>query len=436
MTVAIGIEGVSKRFRLYHESFSSLKDRVLHLGKIPYDDFWALRGIDLEIGEGSTFGLLGHNGSGKSTLLKMIAGILKPNEGRILVRGRLAALLELGAGFQPELSGRDNVFLNASLLGMARREIERRFDEIVAFAELETFIDQQVKYYSSGMYLRLGFAVAVNVDPNVLLVDEVLAVGDENFQRKCIERVQQFQREGRTIVVVSHNADMIRRVCHQAAVLDEGRLVASGDTGEAIRAFHEHLLARQRPAEARALAAALGDGDGAVAQRPLSTLKISGVTMEPDARGGQVHLQAGQALTLRVGYHATEAVAGVNMWVNLHDIEGRLMFGYSTAMGGLALDGLAGHGWIEFRFSEVPLLEGDFMWAIGMTSLDGGTVYDIREQQDRLSVTNPTDRIGQLGIPTSVSLVSDDNRGVSDDNRGVSDDKAGRRTGVRGARAS
>ena len=163
---------------------------------MPFEDFWALRDIEFEVPTGETVGILGRNGSGKSTLLKCVAGILQPTSGQIVVRGHLAAMLELGAGFQPELSGRDNIFLNASLLGLPRREIERRFDEIVAFAELEEFIDNQVRFYSSGMYIRLGFAVAVNVEPDVLLIDEVLAVGDERFQQKCLDRVHEFQTRG------------------------------------------------------------------------------------------------------------------------------------------------------------------------------------------------------------------------------------------------
>ena len=168
----------------------------MHAGHVPYEDFWALRDLQFDIKTGETFGIIGRNGSGKSTLLKCIAGILQPTSGQIVVRGHLAAMLELGAGFQPELSGRDNIYLNASLLGLSRRDIARRFDEIVAFAELEDFIDNQVRFYSSGMYVRLGFAVAVNVEPDVLLIDEVLAVGDERFQEKCLDRIHQFQAEG------------------------------------------------------------------------------------------------------------------------------------------------------------------------------------------------------------------------------------------------
>src|SRR5216684_4226884 len=213
MGAAIEIQGVSKRFRLYHEKYSSLKERILHAGHTPYEEYWAVNDISAEIESGTTVGIVGRNGSGKSTLLKCIAGIIQPTSGQVVVRGQLAAMLELGAGFQPELSGRDNIYLNASLLGLSRRDIDKRFDAIVDFAELEQFIDNQVKYYSSGMYVRLGFAVAVNTDPDVLLVDEVLAVGDENFQRKCIERVKQFQREGRTIVFVTHSPDLIRQTC-------------------------------------------------------------------------------------------------------------------------------------------------------------------------------------------------------------------------------
>ena len=231
MPAAIRVEDVSRVFRLYHERYQTLKERLLHFGNIPYDDFWALRHVDLEIEEGSTIGLIGANGSGKSTLLKCIAGILRPSEGNIQVRGRIAALLELGAGFQSELTGRENIFLNGSILGMSQKELTRRFDEIVAFAELEEFIDTQVRFYSSGMYVRLGFAIAVNVDPDILLIDEVLAVGDESFQRKCLERIRAFQREGRTMVLVTHAVESVRQICDVAAVLHRGQLVAHGTPG-------------------------------------------------------------------------------------------------------------------------------------------------------------------------------------------------------------
>ena len=238
---AIEIRHVTKTFRLYHEHYSSLKEKMLHFGRVPSENFVAVNDVDIDIEEGTTVGILGHNGSGKSTLLKCVAGILQPNEGEIVTRGRLAALLELGAGFHPELTGRENVYMNASILGLSKKDINGVFDEIVAFSELEKFIDMQVRHYSSGMYVRLGFAVAVNVDPDILLVDEVLSVGDEAFQRKCLERIAEFQREGRTILFVTHAADLVRKVCERGLVLDHGELVSDSSPGEAIRTFRESL---------------------------------------------------------------------------------------------------------------------------------------------------------------------------------------------------
>src|SRR5271163_1917571 len=207
--IAVEVQDVSKRFRLYNEKYSSLKEKMIHAGRVPYEDLWALRDINFEVNEGETVGILGRNGSGKSTLLKCVCGVLQPTSGQVVVRGKLAGLLELGAGFQEELSGRENVYLNGSMLGLSRSEVDKVFDDVVAFAELEQFIDNQVKFYSSGMYVRLGFAVAVNVDPDVLVIDEVLAVGDERFQLKCLDRIRTFQEEGRTILFVSHNADQV-----------------------------------------------------------------------------------------------------------------------------------------------------------------------------------------------------------------------------------
>src|SRR5580700_7952822 len=240
--VAVDIQHVSKRFRLYHQKYTSLKERVIHAGRSPYTDLWALRDIDFQVNEGDTVGILGRNGSGKSTLLKCVCGVLQPTEGRIEVRGKLAGLLELGAGFQPDLTGRQNIYLNGSLLGLSKSAIDKVFDEVVAFAELEQFIDNQVKFYSSGMYVRLGFAVAVNVDPDILVIDEVLAVGDERFQRKCMERIKQFQREGRTILFVSHSPDQVRSICDRAVVLSDGEMIGLGLPGEAVRIFREVLL--------------------------------------------------------------------------------------------------------------------------------------------------------------------------------------------------
>ena len=225
--------GVGKRFLLHHKRATSVKERLLLHRQSSSEEFWALHDVDLEIGAGQTVGLIGPNGSGKSTLLKVLSGILAPTTGTVTVRGRIASLLELGAGFNGELTGRENVYLNAAILGLTRRETERYFDDIVAFAELEPFIDNQVKHYSSGQYVRLGFAVAVHVSPDILLVDEVLAVGDESFQRKCLDKIGEFQQRGCTILFVTHALDLIPRICSRGVVLDHGRVLHDGDPVEA-----------------------------------------------------------------------------------------------------------------------------------------------------------------------------------------------------------
>jgi ABC-2 type transport system ATP-binding protein len=234
-TPVISIHDVSKRFVIRKEK--SLKERLVNLGRsnLHKEDFWALRNIDIEIESGSSIGLVGPNGSGKSTLLKVIGGILQPTSGSVTLRGRLAALLELGAGFHPDLTGRENVYLNASILGLSHQQTEGHFDAIVDYSGIERFIDTQVKFYSSGMYVRLAFAVAVHVDPDILLVDEVLAVGDEPFQRKCMETIRGFQHDGRTIVLVSHSLDQVADLCDRAVVLESGLIRADGAPRESLR---------------------------------------------------------------------------------------------------------------------------------------------------------------------------------------------------------
>ena len=237
MTSAVVVSDVSKSFRIYRDRQRSLKATVIKGGRARYDEFWALKDIDLEIQQGKTFGLLGNNGSGKSTLLKCMAQILQPNKGSITHVGRMAAMLEVGSGFHPELSGRDNVYLNGAILGMSKAEIDRKFDSIVDFSGVGDFIDQPVKNYSSGMYVRLGFAVSIHVEPDILLVDEVLAVGDMAFQEKCTEKFAELRREGRTVIVVSHGLDQMRTFCDDAAWLRKGELMGVGPAQDVINEY-------------------------------------------------------------------------------------------------------------------------------------------------------------------------------------------------------
>src|SRR5881296_592983 len=242
MTPAIELVDVTKVYRRYAgRQFATLKSALLQRSILrelsPSETFPALQDVSFSVPKGSTYGVVGRNGSGKSTALKLVAGITKPTSGRVTVQGRISALIELGAGFHPEISGRENVFINGIMLGLTKREIQRLFDEIVEFAELTDFIDAPVKTYSSGMYMRLGFAVAIHVDPDVLLVDEVLAVGDEGFTHKCLDKFAEFRRKGKTILLVTHSLTLVERFCDEALWLDSGRAASSGDPKRVVGAY-------------------------------------------------------------------------------------------------------------------------------------------------------------------------------------------------------
>jgi len=405
---AIEVQSVSKRFRLYKEKYTSLKERILHAGKVPFEEFWALRDIELDIYPGETIGILGRNGSGKSTLLKCIAGILTPTSGQIVVRGQLAAMLELGAGFQPEMSGRDNIYLNASLLGLSRRQIERSFDDIVAFAELEDFIDNQVRFYSSGMYVRLGFAVAVNVDPDVLLVDEVLAVGDERFQQKCMERIHQFQQEGRTIVVVSHAADVMRQICKRVAVIDAGRVISVAPPGEAIRAFRDRLLATGVPDEALPAIEDTG-GIPVTTTGPISgprRVEMRVTSVDRPHADERPHMLTGERLAVTFEVTCRETVPETAIGVSIFGSDGGLVFDCDSD----TLDDVhelpAGTSTVVVEFPSIPFLDGRFDVNARVQERGGGKVHARVEPAVTIEVVNPGHATGFLSLPFNVKVSS------------------------------
>jgi len=413
--VALDIQDISKRFRLYHEKYTSLKEKVIHAGRTPYDDLWALRNVSFEVKEGETVGVLGRNGSGKSTMLKCMCGVLQPTSGQVVVRGKLAGLLELGAGFQPDLSGRENIYLNGSLLGMSKSEVAKVFDDIVAFAELEHFIDNQVKFYSSGMYVRLGFGIAVNVDPDVLVIDEVLAVGDERFQRKCIERVQVFQREGRTIIFVTHSPDQVRAICDQAVVLSDGRVVGYGTPGEAVRIFRENLLEagdvlspglRDEPPEAEQPIPVVGGA--IVADSPpedTRPVRLTEVTAIYAGSGDHPYMVTGDRLTLRLGFDAIAPVHGADFVIEVRDAAGNLLLRTDSGDLDLHLDLEPGPGAVDFSFDSFPFLDGVYDVAAGIESRSGGALIDWLDPAARLEVMNPGRATGTISLPVRVELV-------------------------------
>ena len=341
---AVALDGLGKKFRLTHDRNWTLKATVLAGHRTRYEEFWALRGIDLEISHGSTFGIIGGNGSGKSTLLKLLAGILRPDEGTAEVDGRLSALLELGAGFHPELTGRENVYLNGAILGFTSREIRRRFDDIVGFAELDRFIDEPVRNYSSGMYVRLGFSVAIHVEPDILLVDEVLAVGDHTFQKRCLDRFAQLKAEGRTIILVSHDLDMVGWLCEQTAWIQQGTLQAVGPSPEVIDRFLEGGAAEAAPVSApRRQFGGLGPDDLVTS---VDLLDANGHRMDRVGSGRPVRfrvrydaVRAGEPVTVALGLYRADGthVASINSGAASRAVDGDELVEVDYAGGALAL---------------------------------------------------------------------------------------------------
>ncbi|WP_084155194.1 ABC transporter ATP-binding protein [Agrococcus lahaulensis] len=355
---AVSVRDVSKTFRVYHDRNQSLKATVLKRGRAKYEEFWALKGVDLDIAEGQTFGLLGRNGSGKSTLLKCIAGILTPNTGSITTRGRVAAMLEVGSGFHPELSGRENIYLNGAILGMTKQEVDRKLDAIVDFSGVERFIDHPVKNYSSGMYVRLGFSVSIHTEPDLLLVDEVLAVGDMEFQAKCQEKFAALKRDGKTVVVVSHDLGTMRTFCDRAAWLDHGELQAVGRASTIVDKYaddnhHVHGVEgggkRHGTGEVRFTKAALLDEDG----REVTEIR-------PD-----------QPVTLRMHYDAPRGFESPNFSATINTMHGQRMWAIIAQDRGFLPTRLEpGSGTVDIAIAGLPLQPAEYEIGVEVRGID------------------------------------------------------------------
>ena len=388
-TPAIEVADVSKRFRVYRDKPTSLKQRVLS-SRTKAEDFWALRDIALDVGEGSTFGLIGHNGSGKTTLLKCVAGILRPTSGTIRQRGRLAALLELGAGFHPELTGRENVYLNASFLGLSRKQTDAAFDHIVAFAELETFIDNEVKFYSSGMLVRLGFAVAVHVDPDVLLIDEVLAVGDEAFQAKCLDRIRAFQRDGRTIVIVTHALDTVIEICDRAAMLHHGVLHAIGMPSDVVREMRYVLLGVTDP--------------NFVPEEGTREAEIAEVQIVRPNGSSEGAILRGDPLTIVIDVRQNEPLDDLDVdFAVLDGATNHAVLDARTSRAGLDL-GRFDKKRVRFRIEDFPYEPGKYWVTVGLSNRSTGHLYHVQTQRYLFEVFDAP-RVQELvEVPVAVEV--------------------------------
>ncbi len=403
-TPAIQATDLRKVYRRYsrRRQFSTLKSALLSGSLMrdlkPDDSFEALKGVNFRVEKGRTLGVIGRNGSGKSTLLKLAAGIGKPSSGRIEVNGRVSALIELGAGFHPEISGRENVFINGLMLGLSRKEISRRFDDIVAFAELEPFIDAPVKTYSSGMYMRLGFSVATHVDPDILLVDEVLAVGDESFTHKCLSKFADFRRRGKTTLLVTHSLDLVERYCDEALWLDEGRVRAHGDPRRVIDEYRldvaraEDAHHQQTPVpDTTDVVTAETTPDGPAPDEPQDLFKV------PEGRWGSREVEitavqlcrgdgtpahvfpSGEPMMIRMTLASPREVTDFAIGIGLFDDHGTCCYGTNTHIEGGTPDTLNGVAQVDFLIERLDLVAGGYKLDVAVHRTDG-VPYDYHRQ--------------------------------------------------------
>lgn len=387
----ITLTDISKRFVVRKDT--SIKERIVTLGRAGRrhrQNFWALSDVSLDIRAGNTIGLIGHNGSGKSTLLKVIGGIIQPTSGEVRQRGRVAALIELGAGFHPDLTGRENVYLNASVLGLSREETRASFDDILDFSGVGDFIDTQVKFYSSGMFVRLAFAIAVHTDPDILLVDEVLAVGDEQFQRKCLDKIKEFQREGRTIIIVSHALDQIEELCDRVILMDKGRVAFDGLAETAVERFRELLE----------------ESSGKVANRPDRVLRAAEIESVEilDGAGHRVgELSPGDQMTLRFRVRAQRALAEWALGFSFDTASGALALASNSTMLGANLPALAAGELItlDVDVSDARLNPGAYWVNANLHGVSESTSHSVMQAAE-LTVRGESDSLGS--VPARVSF--------------------------------
>jgi ABC-type polysaccharide/polyol phosphate transport system ATPase subunit len=429
MTAAIELANVSKVYRRYsRRQFATLKSALLQRSLLselrPSEMFPALQDVSFVVPKGSTYGVVGRNGSGKSTALKLVAGITKPTSGTVTVAGRISALIELGAGFHPEISGRENVFINGIMLGLTKREIVARFDEIVDFAELRDFIDAPVKTYSSGMYMRLGFAVAIHVDPDVLLVDEVLAVGDEGFTHKCLDKFAEIRRRGKTILLVTHSLSLVERFCDQAVWLDGGHVLAHGDPRRVIDAYltaveqsEEQLLATT---SAKAVEATTIHDEGAAGEAPsdsvaAATGMIGDTPMDmfraAEGRWGSRLVEivdvalldregrpsfvfhTGEPMSIQLKVRAHEDVNDFVFGVGVFNADGVCCYGTNTDAEEMTSEHLSGEADVRFEVEALDLVEGTYKVDVAVHKRDG-VPYDYHRLLYTFRVKSRTHDVG------------------------------------------
>ncbi|HEY7544717.1 MAG TPA: ABC transporter ATP-binding protein [Blastocatellia bacterium] len=396
--IDLSFEHVSKMYRIRQETAPgdslSAASRYIDKLKRRLEQFWALRDVSFEIQSGEALGIIGPNGAGKSTVLKLLSKITAPTSGEIVIRGKLSALIEVGSGFHPELTGRENVYLSGSILGMRRREIANKLDSIVEFAEVHQFIDTPVKRYSSGMYVRLGFSIAAHLQPDILLLDEVLAVGDAAFQAKCFKRISELKKNGTTIVFISHDLNAIDFLCDRALLLDHGGIAAEGRPRDVIARYERSVHAAMMPPDAR-----MDDSSGAV--------KIIGLTFCDYAGRQTYHALTGSPLIARVEFTASATVEDAVFEIFFYSQDGKLHCQYSTSLGGQKVVLMPGESAVEFFCPELCLQPG-FYYADAVVKRNGGAEeIDWQYRCAALQVDRGKNVVGSFYAPHQWRIVRD-----------------------------
>ena len=392
---SISVDDVRKRFKRHLDRRSTLKETLVRGRSRNLQEFWALDGVSLHVPRGSMFGVIGHNGSGKSTLLKIMAGIYRPTSGSVTIDGRLSALIELGAGFHPDMSGRENIRLNGSILGLSKDEINATMDQIIDFAGLREFIDDPVKYYSSGMTVRLGFSVAVHLDPDVLLVDEVLAVGDEEFQRKCFDHLSALRKRGTTIVLVSHGLGQIESLCDEVAWLDHGRLQATGQASTVISSYISRVNEEESRRNPRLVATRDLDPDGSTDGENASAITIKALEIT-DAQGSALdHAETGQTFYARVKLQVNERFLGPNVRIGFQHETGPLVAMVGNHRMGIDLGWLEGEHTVEMGLTDNPLLPGRYIVHVDVFDHTGARLVDSWSDAVEFVIRSQRGEIGQ-----------------------------------------
>ena len=398
----IRLRGVSRHFRVIHDRNLTLKETMLRRRRTTATEKWALREVDLDVEPGQAIGIIGQNGSGKSTLLKMLAGIIPPQAGTVEIGGTVASMLELGAGFHPDFTGRENVYMNAAIHGLSEREVNDRFEEIVDFAELQEFIDMPVRTYSSGMSMRLAFSISSHVHPDVLLLDEVLAVGDEAFQRKCFGRIFEFRRTGGTLVFVSHDPASVERVCDRAVLLVDGRIVDDGSTADVLATYHRRLASDGRVDEPEDQAE---DEDPRVWGNREVVIRNSRLIGND---GPTDRFMAGEPLTIEMEVEAAHPVQTPIFGISINSVDGPLFFGTNTRLDELEIPGIEKGAVVRFTIPSLPLHDGRFTVQMAVVSFDESVVYHWLDRWLEFSVFPKVTGIGPVDMSGGWTVNADE----------------------------